>query len=164
MTMSLSPRLRRGIALSAIVLAAGGLILYRAPAAAWQGDASPPRPPSVLTMQKNSAAFAGPGAHGMVSLSHSRLLDGGESTVFADVRLVADADPSAKRRAPISLAVVLDTSGSMSGEKIQEARRSVLRLLADMHDDDEVAVVRYSDASELVQPLARVGEHTGAFE
>jgi Ca-activated chloride channel family protein len=55
------------------------------------------------------------------------------------------------------MAVVLDTSGSMSGEKIEEAKRSVLRLVSDMRDDDEIALVRYDDRSELIQPLARVG-------
>ena len=161
MSFSITPRLRRGIALSAVVLATGGLVLYRADgrASAFPGDTSAIRPPSVLATGKNSAAFSGPGAHGMVSLSHSRLMNGTESTIFADVRVVADADPRAgdQKRAPISLAVVLDTSGSMNGEKIDEARRSVLRLLAEMRDDDEIAVIRYSDTSEVVQPLARVG-------
>ncbi|HSO34876.1 MAG TPA: VWA domain-containing protein [Labilithrix sp.] len=141
------------------MLATGGLVLYRAPAAAFPGDSAFGHTPSVLTAGKNSAAFAGPGAHGMVSLSHSRILSGTETALFADVRVVADADARAadQKRAPISLAVVLDTSGSMSGEKIEEARRSVLRLLADMRDDDEIAVIRYSDSSEVIQPLVRVG-------
>jgi Ca-activated chloride channel family protein len=34
----------------------------------------------------------------------------------------------------------------------------VLRLVSEMSDQDEITVVRYSDASEIVQPLARVGE------
>ena len=157
MSFSMTSRVRRGIALSAVVLATGGLVLYRAPAAAFPGDSSFVRGPSVLADGKNSAAFAGPGVHGMISLSHTKVLSGQDTTVFADVRIVADADSRAHERAPISLAVVLDTSGSMSGEKIEEARRSVLRLLADMRDDDEIAVIRYSDSSEVVQPLARVG-------
>jgi Ca-activated chloride channel family protein len=156
MSFSMSPRVRRGIALCAVVLATGGLVLYRAPASAFPGD-SAFRTPTVLANGKNSAAFAGPGAHGMVSLSHSRVLSGTETAIFADVRLVADADSRIGKRAPISLGVVLETSGSMSGEKIEEARRSVLRLLADMRDDDEIAVVRYSDGSEVIQPLVRVG-------
>jgi Ca-activated chloride channel family protein len=161
MSFSLTSRVRRGIALSAVVLATGGLVLYRAPANAFPGDSSFGHEPSggPLTPGKNSAMFSGPGVHGMVSLSHTRILEGRETTVFADVRVVADADPRARdeRRAPIALAVVLDTSGSMSGEKIEEARRSVLRLLSEMRDDDEITMVRYSDTSELVQPLARVG-------
>ncbi len=156
MSFSISSRVRRGIALSAVVLATGGLVLYRTPASAFPGDPGAPRP-SVLVDGKNSAAFAGPGVHGMISLSHTRLLSGQDTTVFADVRVVADFNGRAHERAPISLAVVLDTSGSMSGEKMEEARRSLLRLLADMRDDDEIAVVRYSDTSELLQPLARVG-------
>lgn len=160
-----SPRVRRGIALSAVVLATGGLVLYRAPASAYPGDPSFLRPPSVLAAGKNSAAFSGAGAHGMVSLSHTRVLSGQNTAIFADVRMVADADPRVRdeKRAPISIAVVLDTSGSMGGEKIQEARRSVLRLISEMRDDDEIAVVRYSDTSELVQPLARVGSVRSAL-
>ena len=161
----MSPRVRRGIALSAVVLATGGLVLYRAPAAAFSGDGSLFRTPTTLANGKNSAAFSGPGAHGMVSLSHTRVLSGQDTAIFADVRVVADAAGRAsdEKRAPISLAVVLDTSGSMSGEKIEEARRSVLRLIAEMRDDDEIAVIRYSDTSELVQPLARVGSVRGAL-
>ncbi|MDB4937755.1 MAG: hypothetical protein JWP87_4727 [Labilithrix sp.] len=159
MSFSHSSRVRRAIALSAVVLATGGLVLYRAPAAAFPGASGLFRTPASLVNGKNSAAFSGPGVHGMVSLSHTRLLAGQETTVFAEVRVVADADTRAgdEKRAPIALAVVLDTSGSMSGEKIIEARRSVLRLLSEMRDDDEITVVRYSDTSEMVQPLARVG-------
>lgn len=157
MSFSMTSRVRRGIALSAVVLATGGLVLYRAPAAAFPGDTTGVRTAGPLVSGKNSAAFSGPGVHGMISLSHTRLLSGQETPVFADVRVVADADGRSRERAPISLAVVLDTSGSMSGEKIEEARRSVLRLLGEMRDDDEISMVRYSDTSEVIQPLARVG-------
>ena len=157
MSFSITSRMRRAIALSAVVLATGGLVLYRAPAAAYPGDSTFGHGPSVLSSGKNSAAFAGPGVHGMISLSHTRVLSAQDTSVFADVRVVADADSRARERAAISLAVVLDTSGSMSGEKIEEARRSVLRLLGEMRDDDEITVIRYSDSSEVVQPLTRVG-------
>lgn len=114
---------------------------------------------------KSSVAFAGPGAHGIFALSHTKVLAGQSTPVFAEVRLVADAAEGerAKVRAPISMGVVLDTSGSMSGEKIEEAKRSVLRLVADMRDDDEIALVLYDDKSEVVQPLARVGSVRGAL-
>lgn len=165
MSFSMTSRMRRGIALSAVVLATGGLVLHRAPAAASPGDSPFARSGERLASGKNSAAFSGPGAHGMVALSHTRVLAGRTTSVFADVRVVADADSRAReeKRAPISLAVVLDTSGSMEGEKIEEARRSVLRLLSEMRDDDEITVVRYSDTSELVQPLARVGNVRGTL-
>lgn len=150
-----TPRIRRGIAVSAVVLATGGLVLHRAQAS---GETSFLTPSVTLAAGKNSATFAGPGAHGTVSLSHTSILAGQDTTLFADVRVVADAtETKSVARAPISLAVVLDTSGSMQGEKMDEAKRSVLRLLSDMRDDDEITVVRYDDNSELIQPLAKVG-------
>lgn len=134
----------------------GGLVLYRAPAAA-----SPfgfvNAGPTVLNPGKNSAMFVGDGAKGMISLSHTRV-GPSQQRVYAEVRMVADQASRPGLRAPISMAVVLDTSGSMSGDKIEDARRSVLELIQNMRDDDEIAFVRYSDTSELVQPLARVGE------
>jgi Ca-activated chloride channel family protein len=146
-----STRIRRAVALSAVVLATGGLVLYRAPSsAAWTS-------PHAAALGKNAAAFDGPGAHGVVSLSHTKVLAGQTTPVFAEIRLTADPKARVGVRAPLALAVVLDTSGSMSGEKLEDAKRSVLRLVSDMQDDDEIAVVRYSDASSVVQPLARVG-------
>jgi Ca-activated chloride channel homolog len=153
-----STKFRRAFALSAVVLATGGLVLYKTPSSAFPNDPSTIRTPPTAD-GKNSVAFSGPGAHGVLSLSHTKVLAGGQGTpVYAEVRLVADANNAQPPvRAPISLAVVLDTSGSMSGEKIEDAKRSVLRLLADMRDEDEITVVRYSDTSELIQPLSRVG-------
>jgi Ca-activated chloride channel homolog len=151
-----TPRIRRGLAASAVVLAAGGLILFRAPA----GGASPLRPfePHVTPFGQgnNLAAFAGPGLHGQVALSHTKVLAGTPTQVFAEVRVVADPSQSVTR-APLSMAIVLDTSGSMEGDKIDEAKDAVIRLVRDMRDDDEVAFVRYSDEAEVVQSLARVG-------
>ncbi len=158
-----SPRIRRGIALASVVLATGGLVLYKSSASAYDGGTGLDIRPTPMMAGKNSAAFSGPGAHGMVSLSHTGVLSGSSSAVFADVRLAADASTEHVTRAPISMAVVLDTSGSMSGEKIEDAKRSVLRLVGDMRDDDEIALVRYSDTSEMIQPLARVGQVRAAL-
>jgi Ca-activated chloride channel family protein len=152
-----SPRIRRGIALAAVVLSTGGLVLYKSSANAFEGPTSL-FPNTTLAAGKNSASFSGPGAHGIVSLSHTGVMSGTSTSVFAEVKLAADASETKVARAPISMAVVLDTSGSMSGEKIEDAKKSVLRLISEMRDEDEIAVVRYSDSSELVQGLSRVGQ------
>lgn len=96
--------------------------------------------------------------HGSVTLSQSAVVGGTPTELFADVKLSADKRDGQVERAPLSLAVVLDTSGSMAGQKMDDAKRSVLRLVADMRDDDEIAIVRYSDGAEVLQPLSRVGE------
>lgn len=145
------PRIRRGLAITSVILSAGGLVLLRAPASAKTGTVS------LFDTSKNAVEFAGPGLKGSLALSHGKVLAGSSFELYGDLRLTADAGDRAKVRAPISLAVVLDTSGSMSGEKIDEAKRSVVKLLRDMRDDDEIALVRYSDGSETIQPLARLG-------
>jgi Ca-activated chloride channel family protein len=89
-------------------------------------------------------------------LSHSSVLPGSQE-LFADIRLVADSSSQASERAPLAMTVVLDTSGSMQGEKIERAKESCLELLRDMRDNDEISFVRYSDTAELIQRLARVG-------
>jgi Ca-activated chloride channel family protein len=149
-----SSRIRRGLAASAVVLAAGGLILFRAPASAHGPYVVQP---AVTPTGSSVASFRGPGAHGQIALSHTKLLAGAGQPVFAEVRLAADAVDGAHERAPLSIAVVLDTSGSMDGEKIDQAKKSVIQMVRDMRDDDEIALVRYASDSELVQPLARVG-------
>jgi Ca-activated chloride channel family protein len=152
------PKLRRAFALAAVVLSTGGLVLHKASASSeFPFDPSKVGSP-LLANGKNAAAFSGPGAHGVLALSHTKVLAGQSTPIYVELRLAADRDAEqAKVRAPISLAVVLDTSGSMTGEKIEDAKRSVLRLLDEMRDEDEIALVRYADSSELIQPLARVG-------
>ena len=51
-------------------------------------------------------------------------------------------------RVPVSLGVVLDTSGSMAGDKIERARTSIERLL-DQLDDPEDEVFLYGFASDV---------------
>jgi Ca-activated chloride channel family protein len=151
-----TPRIRRGLAASAVVLASGGLVLFRADA-----RPSPPilpiGPGVVLPSGANVATFAGPGVHGTFALSQSSVLAGSPQRLFADLTMVADPGAEAKEHAPLAMVITLDTSGSMQGEKISQAKSSITRLLREMKDSDEVAFVRYSDRAELVQPLERVG-------
>jgi Ca-activated chloride channel family protein len=152
-----TPRIRRGLAAAAVVLAAGGLVLFRADARTASPYPLYTNPGTVLPMGSNVASFAGPGVHGTFALSHSNVLAGGTRQLFADVTLVADPSSESRESAPLAIAIALDTSGSMSGEKIAQARSAITRLLRDMKDNDDVALVRYSDSAQLVQPLARVG-------
>lgn len=154
---SLSPRARRGVAFAALILATGGLVLHRgSSSAAPLGGVS-----AVLSGGKTAATFAGPGIKGRLALSHGKVLAGETTRVYAEVDVAATASGREVERAPLSMVVVLDTSGSMSGDKIADAKRSVRRLVEDMRDDDELAIIEYSDSARVVEPLARVGEARG---
>ena len=55
-------------------------------------------------------------------------------------------------RVPVSLGIVLDTSGSMDGEKIKAAQRALDRFLYDLLDpNDEIFLSRFGDHPILVQ-------------
>jgi VWFA-related protein len=55
-------------------------------------------------------------------------------------------------RVPVSLGIVLDTSGSMDGEKMRAAREALDRFLRQLLDvDDEVFLYRFDNAPELVE-------------
>ena len=79
-----NPRVRRTIAASSVVLATGGLVLFRAP------TASIARTAIESHANGTQATFAGPGLHGSVALSHGAVLAGGERDVYAEVRLTAE--------------------------------------------------------------------------
>ena len=55
-------------------------------------------------------------------------------------------------RVPVSLGIVLDTSGSMAGSKIQEAQSALNRFLFDLLDKaDEIFLYRFSNYPVLLQ-------------
>jgi VWFA-related protein len=56
-------------------------------------------------------------------------------------------------RVPVSVGIVLDTSGSMAGDKIRAARGALDRFLDELLDrKDEIFLYRFSEQPELVQP------------
>ena len=63
---------------------------------------------------------------------------------------------SAERR-PVSLAVVLDTSGSMHGKKIENGRAALVRIIEHLRPGDQVSVVTFDTAAEIVVENHQVG-------
>ena len=74
-----------------------------------------------------------------------------------DFRIYEDGEPQtishfSNERVPVSLGIVLDTSGSMEGEKIAAARSALDRFLFDLLDPvDEAFLYRFSYEPILVQ-------------
>jgi VWFA-related protein len=71
--------------------------------------------------------------------------------VFEDDQPVIVTHFSAER-VPVSLGIALDTSGSMAGDKIQNAQSALNRFLYDLLDrDDEIFLYRFSNEPILLQ-------------
>jgi Ca-activated chloride channel family protein len=61
-----------------------------------------------------------------------------------------------RARPPMELALVIDTSGSMAGAKIESARSAATRLVANLRDGDIVALDVFSDTARTVVPPTRI--------
>ena len=74
----------------------------------------------------------------------------GKSTRFVLGRITAPAAPPRATRTPVNLAIVVDRSGSMSGVKLETAKRAVLEALGHLQPTDRFSVVVYDNQIEVV--------------
>lgn len=83
------------------------------------------------------------------------LMDGSNCTML-QVALSSPlvADPS--ERPPLDLSVVVDVSGSMSGQKMHFVRRGLSTLLDGLADGDRFALVTYADGAEQLVAMTEV--------
>jgi Ca-activated chloride channel family protein len=65
---------------------------------------------------------------------------------------------SEKKRAPVNLAIVLDKSGSMSGQKIDQARRAAIDALRLLDSNDIVSVVTYDTIVSVLVPATKMSD------
>ena len=76
---------------------------------------------------------------------------------YVKVTLAADK-VSAANRPSVNLAIVLDRSGSMSGDKIVKAREAACEAIRRLDAKDIVSVVAYDNSSEVIVPAQHVAE------
>ncbi len=81
-------------------------------------------------------------------LSHGAVPSAGTQQLYAEVTVKADGEQLPKIVQPISLALVLDTSGSMGGEKMTQARAASHRLVDLLDERDELSFITFSDGVE----------------
>lgn len=83
------------------------------------------------------------------------LVETGTQPLQVLVRLRPQSNPN-QVRTPISLAIVIDRSSSMSGGKLRAALECTRELIRCLHDDDEVSIITYDDEVDVLLPLSSV--------
>jgi len=68
-----------------------------------------------------------------------------------DITFFSDSD------APVSVGILFDVSGSMSGEKIQKARKALERFIATSHPSDEYFLIAFNSRAQLLMDRTRDG-------
>ncbi len=65
---------------------------------------------------------------------------------------------SATARPPVNLALLVDTSGSMEGKAIADARAASLALIGSLAPEDRISVVVFDSKAEVLQPSTRLDD------
>lgn len=73
---------------------------------------------------------------------------------------VPEGRPDFRARPPMEVALVVDTSGSMAGSKIESARGAATQLVKSLKDGDIVALDAFSDDARTIVPPTRLDMHT----
>ncbi|HEX9366701.1 MAG TPA: VWA domain-containing protein, partial [Vicinamibacterales bacterium] len=136
---------RASSSLVALLLAAGVLLSAQAQ------SAQPPQDPQSFKFRTGVELV---NVNATVTDQSGRFVSGlnkDDFRLFDDEQLQAVTHFSAER-VPVSLGIVLDTSGSMDGDKIVAARLALDRFLSQLNDpNDEVFLYRFDNAPELIE-------------
>lgn len=101
--------------------------------------AAPARPPQIAAPAPPAGSIAV-----TVTPRFDRITAEGTRELDLLVRLEGRGEVAGPRP-PLDLALVIDRSGSMSGDKIRDVKTAALRLLDDLQPADTVTLISYSD-------------------
>jgi Ca-activated chloride channel family protein len=143
--------------------AAAALIAMLVPdlqAALSSGPTPRPTPkPDPTPVQAHPSPSGPTGSLGLSArLDQGTLLAGSEDDRFLVITVTAP-EPDGGRRMPVDVAVVMDTSGSMSGwHKIDYARLAARELVDSLRPGDRFSLVTFSDRARVLLPSQTVGD------
>jgi Ca-activated chloride channel family protein len=158
--------MRKTIALFAVALA----LLLAAVVIGLRRQPPPPQPvPETIVKVDVPPPTVEPG-RSTISIGDVVKLDGSLSNGFVragqagNVSLMIDllaTDQTSTARAPMAVAIVIDRSGSMAGEKIQKARQATKAFAARLSDEDSLAIITFSSDYSVDLPLTNLkGQRT----
>jgi Ca-activated chloride channel family protein len=93
-----------------------------------------------------------------VSLANPVVLAGARQRSYLKVSLTGYAPNLVAQRPPVNVAIVLDRSGSMQGDKLAQAREAALVALDMLDERDILSVVTYDDTVSVLVPATRLSD------
>jgi Ca-activated chloride channel homolog len=93
-----------------------------------------------------------------VAVAKPYLLAGQKQTSYIRVGLTGIPINSTGRRTPVNIAIVLDKSGSMTGEKLRKAKDAALASIDRLGPNDIVSVIAYDQTVDVLVPATKVSD------
>ena len=84
------------------------------------------------------------------------VLDSGKQTVYLRIGMTGCPAVMLDERTPVNVAIVIDKSGSMSGDKIEKAKEAAILAIHRLKSSDIVSVVLYDSDVEVLVPATRL--------
>lgn len=95
-----------------------------------------------------------------VGVSNPVMPAGEKDTNHIRISLKGFELPKSEERPPVNVAIVIDTSGSMGGSKIDQARRAAVAAVQRLSDDDIVSVVLYNSSASVLVPATKATDRS----
>lgn len=109
----------------------------------------------IATVAKDQSASAPVNLR--VELDRTTLPAGSTERAIVKIAFDTPRRPRPEARPPVNLSLVLDRSGSMSGEKIQQAKNAAIEAVRRLAADDIFSLVAFDNNVDTLIPAARVG-------
>ncbi|MBN2525531.1 MAG: VWA domain-containing protein [Deltaproteobacteria bacterium] len=98
-----------------------------------------------------------------VALSTPVMLRSDGQTAFLKVSLTGFPIAGKSNRTPVNVAIVIDQSGSMFGEKMARAKDAAIMAIERLSPNDIVSVISYNDTVHVVVPATKVDDRQSIF-
>ena len=83
---------------------------------------------------------------------------------YLRVGLTGFALEKAEQRAPVNISIVIDKSGSMSGQKIEKAREAAIMAIGRLSSNDILSIVTYDTTVSVLIPATKVSDKESIFQ
>lgn len=99
-----------------------------------------------------------------VSLDKPTMLANMKQSAFVKIGLTGFKLERNDKRAPVNVAIVLDKSGSMQGEKIAKAKDAAIDAIGRLGSDDIVSIVAYDSTVTVIVPATKLSDKESVIQ